>query len=180
MAQIARSARIRVNRIRVISKIRAIRGSFVRQRPLQYHARVGAKVLWPLQYTKEKRITHHCLPAMKPSVPAVGIDLGTTYSAIARLDEHGRPVTLVNEEGDLVTPSVVLFEGTNVVVGKEAVKALATEAEQVAECAKRDLGQRVYHKPIDGRSYPPEALQAWVLKKLVRCQAADRRVHARW
>ena len=38
--------------------------------------------------------------AMPSPVPAVGIDLGTTYSAIARLDETGRPVTLVNAEGD--------------------------------------------------------------------------------
>ena len=98
--------------------------------------------------------------------PIVGIDLGTTYSAVARLDELGRPVTLVNAEGDLVTPSAVLFEGANVVVGKEALKAIATEAHNVAECAKRDLGQRAFHKVLDGRQYPPEAIQAWILHKL--------------
>ena len=54
---------------------------------------------------------------------AVGIDLGTTYSAVAYIDNTGRPVTLVNAEGDLVTPSVVLFEGDQTVVGKEALKA---------------------------------------------------------
>ncbi len=68
---------------------------------------------------------------------AVGIDLGTTYSAVAYIDDTGRPVTLVNAEGDLVTPSVVLFEGDQAVVGKEALKALATEADHVAQCAKR-------------------------------------------
>jgi molecular chaperone DnaK len=97
---------------------------------------------------------------------AVGIDLGTTYSAVAHLDDTGRPVTLVNAEGDLVTPSAVLFEGSNVVVGKEALKALATEADQVAQCAKRDLGHRAYHKTLEGRQYPPEAIQAWILHKL--------------
>ena len=40
--------------------------------------------------------------------PAIGIDLGTTYSVIARLDESGRPLTIPNSEGDLVTPSIVL------------------------------------------------------------------------
>ena len=60
-----------------------------------------------------------------PRGKAVGIDLGTTYSAVAHLDDTGRPVTLVNAEGDLLTPSAVLFEGNNVVVGKEALKALA-------------------------------------------------------
>ena len=84
--------------------------------------------------------------------PAVGIDLGTTYSAVAYIDDTGRPVTLVNAEGDLVTPSVVLFEGDTAVVGKEALKALSTEAEQVAQCAKRELGERVFHKAIEGRA----------------------------
>ncbi len=102
----------------------------------------------------------------KQPIVAVGIDLGTTYSAIARIDQTGRPVTLPNGEGDLLTPSVVLFEGTNVVVGKEAVKALVTEAEDVALCPKRDLGNRAYHKSLHGRQYPPEAIEAWILKKL--------------
>lgn len=100
------------------------------------------------------------------SHPAVGIDLGTTYSAIAVLDDLGRPRTLMNAEGDKITPSVVLFEGTDAVVGKEAVKAMATEAQDVADCAKRDLGNRVYHRDLGGRPYPPEALQAWILNKL--------------
>ena len=100
------------------------------------------------------------------STPAVGIDLGTTYSAVAHLDSTGRPVTLVNAEGDLVTPSVVLFEPGNIVVGKEALKAIATEARLVAQCAKRELGDRVFDKDLGGRKYPPEAIQAFILNKL--------------
>lgn len=99
-------------------------------------------------------------------VPAVGIDLGTTFSVVAVLDEMNRPHTLINAEGDKITPSAVFFEGTNTIVGKEAIKAMATDADQVAECAKRDLGYRVYHKILGGRQYPPEAIQAWVLNKL--------------
>ena len=98
--------------------------------------------------------------------PAIGIDLGTTYSAVARLDEHGRPETLNNEEGDKLTPSVLLFDDTHIVVGKEALKAVATDAEQVAMCMKRELGRRFFTQELDGRHYPPEALQAWVLNKL--------------
>ena len=64
--------------------------------------------------------------------PAVGIDLGTTYTAVAYIDDTGRPLTLVNAEGDLVTPSAVLFEGDSAIVGKEALKAIATEADRVA------------------------------------------------
>ncbi len=112
---------------------------------------------------------------MSASPPAaVGIDLGTTYSVVATLDADGRPVTLVNSEGDLITPSAVLFDGSLTVVGKEALKALATDAPNVALSAKRDLGERTYRQPIDGHRYPPEAIQAWILHKLQ--QDASRRI----
>ena len=97
---------------------------------------------------------------------AVGIDLGTTFSAVAYLDDLGRPVTLQNGEGDKVTPSVLLFEGNDVIVGKEAVKAFATDYAAIAECAKRELGYRMFGKQLGGRQYPPEALEAWILNKL--------------
>src|SRR5689334_6734690 len=97
-------------------------------------------------------------------LPAVGIDLGTTFSAIAHLDSSGRPVTLVNAEGELTTPSIVLFDGQDVVVGKEAHKAMSTEAQRVADCAKREMGQAFFHKSFDGRQYPPEVIQAYILK----------------
>jgi molecular chaperone DnaK len=99
-------------------------------------------------------------------IPAVGIDLGTTYSVLARLDETGRPATLVNAEGEKTTPSVVLFDEDRVVVGTEALKALATEADHVAQCVKRDVGSRVFHKSIEGNHYPPEVIEAWILNKL--------------
>lgn len=102
----------------------------------------------------------------KRKTPVVGIDLGTTFSAVAYLDDVGRPQTLLNSEGDKLTPSVMLFDENNVIVGKEAVKAMSTDMKNIAECPKRDLGRRFYHKPIDGRQYPPEALQAWILNKL--------------
>lgn len=100
--------------------------------------------------------------------PAVGIDLGTTYSVVARLDDTGRPQTLINAEGDHLTPSVVLVEDGEVVVGKEAVKAMSLEMDRVAECAKRDVGERMFHKALGGRQYPPEAIEAWILDKLRR------------
>ena len=102
----------------------------------------------------------------RPTEPILGIDLGTTFSVAAHLDENGQPVTLVNAEGDRSTPSMVLFDGDDVIVGKEALKAFATEAERVAECAKRDMGNRVFHKPIEGKQYPPEVIGAFVLNKL--------------
>lgn len=99
-------------------------------------------------------------------IPAVGIDLGTTFSAIAHLDENGQPQTLVNAEGDRSTPSMVLFDGDDVIVGKEALKAFTTESDRVAECFKRDVGNRVYHKVIQGKQYPPEVIGALILNKI--------------
>lgn len=101
-----------------------------------------------------------------PKTPAIGIDLGTTYSVVARLDDTGRPVTVVNAEGDLLTPSVVLIEGDEAIVGKEALKAVGSEADRVAQCAKREVGSETFHQPLGGRNYPPEVLEAWILKKL--------------
>ncbi len=102
----------------------------------------------------------------QPSLTAVGIDLGTTFSVLARIDDHGRPTTVVNAEGELLTPSDVLFDGDDVVVGREALKAVATESNRVAECSKRDVGSHVYHKTIDGRQYPPEVIEAYILNKM--------------
>jgi len=101
-------------------------------------------------------------------IAAVGIDLGTTYSVAAYLDDGGRPQTVRNEEGDITTPSTVLFDGDDVIVGKEALRAISSEADQVASCAKREMGLRSIAKMIDGRLYRPEVVQAYVLRKVFR------------
>jgi len=97
---------------------------------------------------------------------AVGIDLGTTFSAVATLDRQGRPVCLVNSSGDVLTPSVVFFDGDEIVVGKEAVAASAMEPERVADCVKRDMGAKAYRKRINGEVLPPEVISSLVLRKL--------------
>jgi molecular chaperone DnaK len=99
---------------------------------------------------------------------AVGIDLGTTFSAIAYVDQLGRPVTLSNAEGEKITPSVLLIDGDDIIVGKEAVKAMGTDMESVAECAKRQVGLPEFDKVLDGKVYRPEVLQAYILRKLKR------------
>jgi len=96
----------------------------------------------------------------------VGIDLGTTFSVIAHLDSAGRPWTIPNAEGDLITPSVVFFDQNTIVVGKEAQKAAAVEPERIAQFVKRDMGNSVYSKPIGGKHIPPEVIQSMILEKL--------------
>ena len=49
---------------------------------------------------------------------AVGIDLGTTFSAIAHVNKYGVPEILHNAEGERITPSVVLFEGEEVIISR--------------------------------------------------------------
>lgn len=97
---------------------------------------------------------------------AVGIDLGTTFSVLAYIDPDGRPLSVLNSSGDILTPSVVLFDGDEIVVGKEAVAASALEPEKVAECVKRDMGKKAFHKTINGQTYPPEVISSLILRKL--------------
>lgn len=109
--------------------------------------------------------------ATEPATPAdkqppIGIDLGTTYSAVAYLDAAGRPVTLLNRTGDLLTPSALLFDDDGVVVGKEAVKGCALAPEAYVECFKRDMGSPAARRKIRGLEAPPEILSAFVLERL--------------
>lgn len=99
---------------------------------------------------------------------AVGIDLGTTYSCISYLNEHGEPVTLANQEGELSTPSVVLFdEGGEVVVGTEALRNTVVKPLRVVQNSKRYMGDLDRKWVIDDRAYTPIDIATLVLKKLL-------------
>jgi len=102
----------------------------------------------------------------KPQEPCIGIDLGTTYSVVAHLDSQGRPVSIVNSSGEILTPSVVLFDTDGTVVGKQAVLAATMEPERVADCVKRDMGSKHYRKSINGEYLPPEVISAYILRTL--------------
>jgi len=99
-------------------------------------------------------------------VKPIGIDLGTTFSAVACLDTSGRSMMVRNGEGELLTPSVVLFSNREVIVGKDARAATTTRPDEVAEWVKRDMGSAAYHRPIHGEYLPPEVIQACILRKL--------------
>lgn len=99
----------------------------------------------------------------------VGIDLGTTFSAIATLDDRGQPVTLPNRDGEMLTPSAVLIEedGT-AVVGQAALDVALERPTHVASLMKRRMGLADLGRPITGRNFRPETLSAIVLRKLVQ------------
>lgn len=97
----------------------------------------------------------------------IGIDLGTTYSAMAYLDRHGVPVTIRNPEGELTTPSAVLFEGDGeVVVGQGARRASILTPDRVALCVKRDMGLKFYEQTVAGKRWNPSVISAFILHKL--------------
>jgi molecular chaperone DnaK len=99
-------------------------------------------------------------------IKPIGIDLGTTFSAVSWVDEAGRTQMLRNAEGENLTPSIVLFSDAEVVVGRDARNATIANPELVAEWVKRDMGSPYYSRPIHGQYLPPEVIQACILRKL--------------
>src|SRR5262249_58664274 len=97
----------------------------------------------------------------------VGIDLGTTFSAIATLDDSGHPVTLPNRDGDMLTPSAVLLaDGDEAVVGQAAFDVALEQPDRVATLIKRRMGLPGYGRPVAGREFRPQTLSAILLQKL--------------
>jgi len=97
----------------------------------------------------------------------VGIDLGTTFSTLAQLDDDGNPVALPNEDGDVETASlIVLGEGGSVIVGPSRMRAAMEEPENVVERIKRHMGAHDFTRTYQGRAITPEFLSALILMKL--------------
>lgn len=96
----------------------------------------------------------------------IGIDLGTTFSAMASIDETGRPRIAHNSEGQNITPSCVMVEPDGrVVVGSDAEKIWGINPDDAAARFKRDMGTSKTF-PVNGRDFTPTQLSSLVLKKL--------------
>ena len=98
---------------------------------------------------------------------AIGIDLGTTYSCIAWLNEHGQPVTIPNQEGELSTPSAVFFDGDQPIVGTEAIRNAIASPERVVQHAKRYMGNTQKFWRIGDMRYSPVHISGLILRKLI-------------
>jgi molecular chaperone DnaK (HSP70) len=102
----------------------------------------------------------------------VGIDLGTTYSMVATIGEHGRPVAVPNELGDATTASVVYFEsGSSVLVGSAAVDAAVADRDNVVTLIKRQMGTECELR-FHGVAHTPESVSALILRGVVDAAAA--------
>ncbi|UCE49636.1 MAG: Hsp70 family protein, partial [Phycisphaerales bacterium] len=99
----------------------------------------------------------------------VGIDLGTTFSALAILNAIGKPEIIPNSDGERLTPSAIFFDEDNpdtIRVGIEAVNSRHLNAERSVRWIKRHMGDADYRRKVDSKEWTPVELSALILKKL--------------
>ena len=97
-----------------------------------------------------------------------GIDLGTTYSAISYINEHGKAEIITNSDNERVTPSVVFFESEeNVVVGRIAKESAKTDPDRVVDFVKRQMSSKDWTFAVEDKQYKPEEISAHILRRLV-------------
>lgn len=95
----------------------------------------------------------------------IGIDLGTTNSAVAVM-EGGKPTIITNTEGNRTTPSIVAFtKNGERIVGETAKRQAITNPDRTIASIKREMGTS-YRKSIDGKEYSPEDISAMILQKM--------------
>ena len=97
---------------------------------------------------------------------SVGIDLGTTNSVVAAIDETGTPVVITLAEGSRLCPSVVGFSKTGErLIGQLAKRQAVTNPDRTISSIKRQMGTR-YRVGIDATEYSPEEISGMILAKL--------------
>lgn len=96
----------------------------------------------------------------------VGIDLGTTYSALAYLNDNGEPEVVNNADDRPITPSVVLLDEDKVVVGPSFERISVANPDQIVEAIKREMGNKDYHVLYQNKKLNPEFISALILKKM--------------
>lgn len=92
----------------------------------------------------------------------IGIDLGTTNSAVAVL-EGNEPKIITNPEGNRTTPSVVSFKNGETQVGEVAKRQALTNPNTIRSI-KRHMGEADYKVDIDGKKYTPQEISAMILQ----------------
>ncbi len=98
---------------------------------------------------------------------AIGIDLGTTFSAVAVM-EAGKPIIIPSAEGDRTTPSVVSIKNGETIVGKVARNQAITNPENTIRSIKRHMGDHGFKVQVDKKEFTPQEISAKILQKLKR------------
>ncbi len=97
----------------------------------------------------------------------LGIDLGTTFSAVAYVNSEGKAEIITNRDGERVTPSVVMFEDGGIVVGEQAKDNSFIDPFNVCQFVKRQMGNKTFSfETEDGKRYCAEDISAMILKRL--------------
>ncbi len=97
----------------------------------------------------------------------VGIDLGTTFSAVAMMDEkRGQPVIIPNTNGARITPSVIQFTEDKIIVGEDAKAAFEAGEFGCVSVFKRSMGSQETYCSFNGQSYTAEDLSTILLRAL--------------
>ena len=99
-----------------------------------------------------------------------GIDLGTTYSCIARIRIDGttKAEVIRNNEGDYMTPSVVSFEGDSVIVGNAAKTEATLNPDTTVMLVKTLMGKSNFAIRYNGEDRTPEEISSYILRKLAK------------
>lgn len=98
----------------------------------------------------------------------VGIDLGTTFSAIAHLNSAGKAEIIANKEGERKTPSVVMFKDGAIIVGEQAKNNSVVDPYSVCQFVKRQIGKKAFSFDISvEQKYSAEEISALILKKII-------------
>ena len=97
----------------------------------------------------------------------IGIDLGTTYSAVSTIDEYGKPTIVKNREGENLTPSVVYISPNGeYIVGADAKDMMISGEDNVFMFFKREMGNIDFNFSLYGKQYNATDLSAILLYKL--------------
>jgi molecular chaperone DnaK (HSP70)/uncharacterized protein YegL len=96
----------------------------------------------------------------------VGIDLGTTNSAVAHRNAYGRPEVIANREGQNITPSVIYFGTDSPAIGQEAKEWARLGNDEIASFFKPHMGNPLFQLRFHGKTYSATDLSALVLARL--------------
>ncbi|MEK4870745.1 Hsp70 family protein [Niallia sp. FSL W8-1348] len=110
------------------------------------------------------------------STNCIGIDLGTTYSVVAIVDETGSTKVLKNSEGKTTTPSVIYFGEEKPIIGEEAKSEQAFGSSEIASFFKRVMGDSNFQYEFGDKVYDTIDLSSMILKKLK--QDAEKEINA--
>ena len=100
----------------------------------------------------------------------IGIDLGTTMSALGCLNSIAKPEIIANSDGERIMPSVILFSSyeSKAHIGADAKNAAANEPDRVVKEFKREMHNPDYKFNLDNKEYSAAELSSMILKKLTQ------------